>query len=337
MKEVLAIRYLHGKENLVVVISAVDKYGFDKVDILTNLLIIGGLSSVGLVFLAGWFFSGNAMRPVANIVRQVKDITASNLSARLHTDNNQDELTQLARTFNEMLARLDEAFASQKIFVSHASHELRTPLAILTSQLEVELMQQDLPDTYKVKFESILEEIRLMNQLSNGLLELARASADADTIPFSKVRIDEILWQAQTELLKKKPDYSIIIDFEEPPSEEDALIVNGNEALLRLALMNLMENGCKFCPGKQVHVWLLVQPESIVIRFVDKGAGISAEDLPHIFEPFYRSQRTRHVAGHGIGLPLTLKIIQLHKGNLKIESRETIGTTANVTLPVSGM
>jgi signal transduction histidine kinase len=290
-----------------------------------------------LVFIAGWFFSGNAMKPVASIVRQVKDITASNLSARLQTDNNQDELTQLARTFNEMLARLDEAFASQKIFVSHASHELRTPLAILTSQLEVELMQQNLPDTYKTKFESILEEIRLMNQLSNGLLELARASGDTKAILFSRIRVDEILWQAQTELLKKKPEYNISIDFEEPPSEEDALIVNGNEALLRMALMNLMENGCKFCPGKQVHVWLLVQPESIIIRFVDKGAGISQEDLPHIFEPFFRSQRTRHVAGHGIGLPLTLKVIQLHKGSLHIESREKLGTTASVTLPIAGV
>ncbi len=101
--------------------------------------------------------------------------------------------------------------------------------------------------------------------------------------------------------------------------------------------MNLMENGCKFCPGKQVQVWLLVQPEGIRIRFADKGTGIAAEDLPHIFEPFYRSQRTRHIAGHGIGLPLTLKIIQLHKGTLQIDSREKVGTTATVFLPVWGV
>lgn len=335
LKEVLAVRYLHDKDNLVIVISAIDKYGFDKVDILTNLLIIGGLASVGLVVVAGWFFSGNAMKPVANILRQVKDITASNLSARLETSNNQDELTLLAHTFNEMLARLEEAFASQKIFVSHASHELRTPLAILTSQLEVELMQQNLPGMYKAKFESILEEIRMMNNLSNGLLELARASADVNTISFSRIRIDEIFWQAQNELLKKNPDYQIIIDFEEQPNEEDDLIVSGNESLLKRALMNLMENGCKYSAKKSVHIWLLVTPESIIIRFVDEGEGISREDFPHIFEPFFRSQRTRHIAGHGIGLPLALKVIQLHKGNLHIESKEKSGTIATVTLPVA--
>jgi len=336
-KEVLALNYMHDTTKLVIVVSAIDKYGFDKVDILTNVLVVGGLASVVLVCIAGWFFSGNAMQPVAAIVGQVKAITASNLSARLETNENQDELNQLARTFNEMLARLEESFASQKIFVSHASHELRTPLAILTSQLEVELMQHNLPDTYKAKFESILEEIRMMNQLANGLLELARASADVNTISFSKVRIDEILWQAQNELLKKNPECHIIIDFEEQPSEEDALVVYGNESLLKRALMNLIENGCKYSSKKSVNIWLLFKPESIIIRFVDKGEGIAAEDLPHIFEPFYRSQRTRHIAGHGIGLPLTLKIIQLHKGHLQIESHENVGTIATITLPIASV
>lgn len=333
-KEVLAVRYLHDKDNLVIVISAVDKYGFDKVDILTNLLTIGGLASVVLVAVAGWFFSGNVMKPVTTIVRQVKEITASNLSARLETSNNQDELNQLARTFNEMLARLEESFAAQKIFVSHASHELRTPLAILTSQLEVELMQQNLPDLYRAKFESILGEIHMMNTLSNGLLELARASADANSISFSRVRIDEILWQARKELLKKNPDCQIVIDFEEQPNEEDDLIVYGNEALLKRALMNLMENGCKYSASKPVHIWLSFKLENIIIRFKDEGEGISSEDLPHIFEPFFRSHRTRHIAGHGIGLPLALKVIQMHKGSLQIESDENQGTIATVTLPV---
>lgn len=333
MKEVLALLYKSEEDKLVIIISAIDKYGFDKVDILTNLLILGWIASVGLVFIAGWIFSGNAMKPVANIVRQVKAITAFNLSARLETGNSQDELTQLSRTFNEMLARLDEAFASQKIFVSHASHELRTPLAILTSQIEVELMREDLPQKYRKKFESILEEIKMMNQLSNGLLELTRANADANTIAFTKIRIDEILWEAQNELLKKKPDYLISIDFEDLPEEENALMVNGNEPLLKRALMNLMENGCKFSGNKQVRVWLNVEPRQIIIKFIDEGEGIDEKDMAHIFEPFYRSERTRHIAGHGIGLPLTLKVIKLHGGDLKVQSHLQQGTTITVVLP----
>ncbi len=333
MKEVLAVPYRKGKDRLVIIISAIDKYGFAKVDILTNLLIIGWIASVGLVCIAGWIFSGNAMKPVANIVRQVKEITAFNLSARLDTGNSQDELTQLSRTFNEMLARLDEAFATQKMFVSHASHELRTPLAILTSQIEVELMREDLPQQYRKKFESILEEIKMMNQLSNGLLELTRASADVNTIAFSKIRIDEVLWEAQNELLKKKPDYQISIDFEESPEEESALTVNGNEPLLKRALMNLMENGCKFSDKKQVRVLLNIEPKYITIKFIDEGEGIAENDMSHIFEPFYRSARTRHIAGHGIGLPLTLKVIQLHGGTLKVNSHLNQGTTMTVLLP----
>ncbi|QHT69517.1 HAMP domain-containing histidine kinase [Rhodocytophaga rosea] len=332
-KEILAIRYAGGEDQLVVVISAVDKYGFSKVEILTNILIVGWIISVGLVFIAGWFFSGNAMKPVATIVKQVKDITASNLSARLITNNSQDELTQLARTFNEMLARLDEAFAAQKIFVSHASHELRTPLAILTSQLEVELMEDKLSEKYRKKFESILEEIQSMSQLTNGLLELARANSDAKAISFEMIRIDEILWQAQTELSKKKPEYQISIDFQEQPEDEQALIVSGNESLLKRALMNLMENGCKFSENKQVRILLHIKPRTISIRFEDEGVGIDREDISHIFEPFYRSERTRHVYGHGIGLALTLKVIELHGGNLYVNSELGKGTIMTVELP----
>jgi signal transduction histidine kinase len=332
-KEILAVRYTGAEDLLVVVISAVDKYGFSKVEILTNILVIGWFVSVGLVFIAGWFFSGNAMKPVANIVKQVKDITASNLSARLITGNSQDELTQLARTFNEMLARLDEAFAAQKIFVSHASHELRTPLAILTSQLEVELMEDKLSGRYRKKFESILEEIQSMSELTNGLLELAKANSDAKAISFEMIRIDEILWQAQTELSRKNPDYLISIDFQEQPEEENALIVSGNESLLKRALMNLMENGCKFSDNKQVRILLHVKPRTIAIRFIDEGVGISREDISHIFEPFYRSERTRHVTGHGIGLALTLKVIELHGGDLYVHSQPGKGTTMTVELP----
>jgi signal transduction histidine kinase len=332
-KEILAVRYTGGEDTLVVVISAVDKYGFSKVEILTNILIVGWYISVVLVFVAGWFFSSNAMKPVATIVKQVKDITASNLSARLITGNSQDELTQLARTFNEMLARLDEAFAAQKIFVSHASHELRTPLAILTSQLEVELMEESLPEKYRKKFESVLEEIQSMSQLTNGLLELARANSDAKAISFEMVRIDEILWQAQTKISRKKPDYQISIDFEEQPEDENALMVSGNESLLKRALMNLMENGCKFSPNKQVRVLLHIKPCIISIRFIDEGLGIAGEDISHIFEPFYRSERTRHVSGHGIGLALTLKVIELHGGNLYVHSQPGKGTIMTVELP----
>jgi signal transduction histidine kinase len=194
-------------------------------------------------------------------------------------------------------------------------------------------MQDDLSDKYRKKFESILGEIRMMNQLSNGLLELTRVNADVKTMSFAEIRIDEVLWQAQTELLKKNPDYLISIDFEDLPDEESKLIVEGNESLLISALMNLMENGCKFSSNKQVRVLLNVQPQHINIKFIDQGEGMADEDITHIFEPFYRSERTRHIAGHGIGLPLTLKVIQLHGGSIQVQSHPGEGTIMTVVLP----
>lgn len=173
-----------------------------------------------------------------------------------------------------------------------------------------------------------------MSRLTNGLLELARANSGAKTIQFAMVRIDEMLWQAQTELLKKKPEYLVSVDFEELPEDENLLMVSGIKSLLKGALMNLMENGCKFSNKKQVRILLQLKPHMISIRYSDEGMGISQEDLHHIFELFYSSERTRHISGHGIGLLLTLKIIQLHGGNLYVHSQLGIGTTITVELPM---
>jgi signal transduction histidine kinase len=178
---------------------------------------VGWVSSVLMTLLAGRYFAGKALRPVSSIVRQVKGISASNINDRLQTRNNQDELTQLAQTFNDMLARLEEAFMLQKSFVAHASHELRTPLAVITSQIEVARLHDRSSAEYQAILDSVLEEVKSMNELSNGLLEMARVNADAATIPLEAVRADELLWQARTELLKKQTDYGVDIDFEELP------------------------------------------------------------------------------------------------------------------------
>jgi signal transduction histidine kinase len=331
--EVVGVLFNHLNQRYVVIASAVDITGKDKLQHLALVLFLGWSISIGVVIIVGWFFAGRALQPISEVVSQVDRITASKLNLRVQVGNTRDEIGQLALIFNRMLARLEEAFQVQKSFVAHASHEIRTPLTAVTGQIEVTLLQNRTSEEYRQVLSSILDDVRNITHLTNGLLELTQASADISTFQFKEFRIDELLWQARSELLKKQPDYQIKIDFDESIDEEFYYLLIGSEPLLRTAFLNLMENGCKFSGNHQVQVLLKVESDQLSVRLTDQGSGIPENDLPHIFEPFYRSESTRHIPGHGVGLALTRKIIQIHQGTIEVDSRPNQGTTFTVTLP----
>ncbi len=323
------------KQQLVVVATAYDRYGFSKLYRLRKILIFGWLASFFMVGVAGWLFASDALRPVSEIIDQVNDISATNIHERLHVSRKRDELAQLAATFNDMLNRLEEAFVSQRSFVSHASHELRTPLAIMRGNIDVALLQpRDVP-YYQQTLIDVLDEVQTMIDLANGLLDLARASSESTAVSFRPTRLDELLWQARSKLVSKKPEYVIDIDFENLPDQDEDLTIPGEEALLRTAFQNLMENGCKYSANESVRVRISFALQLIQVAFTDTGYGISQEALPHLFEPFYRSASTTSVApGHGIGLALTHRIVLLHNGQITIKSIEGQGTTVTVQFPL---
>ncbi len=321
-------------ESLLIIASGNDRYGLTKLKRLREILFSGWLLSLVIVGIAGYLFATDALRPIAELIGQANAISASNIHQRLHVGRPRDELADLARTFNDLLTRLEEAFVLQKSFVSHASHELRTPLTVMMGQIDVTRLQARSRDEYETTLDGLLDEVKNMIRLVNGLLELARASTSAATVNHQPVRIDELLWQAQSQLVSKNPDYQISIDFDDLPAQEEELVVIGAESLLQTAFQNLMENGCKYSPDKRVSVRLAFERGRVRLTFSDRGYGISATDLSHIFEPFYRSEMTMTVKGHGIGLALTQRIIELHRGHINVESVVGQGTTFRITLPI---
>lgn len=334
--ETIGIRYLSKtNQTLVVVATAYDQYGFNKLRRLREILIFGWLASFFMVGVAGWLFASDALRPVSEIIDQVNAISATNIHERLHVSRKRDELAELAHTFNDMLNRLEEAFVTQRSFVSHASHELRTPLAIMRGNIDVALLQpRDVP-YYQQTLTDVLDEVQTMIDLANGLLDLARASSESTAVSFRPTRLDELLWQARTKLLSKNPRYVVDIDFANVPDQDDDLTIQGEEALLRTAFQNLMENGCKYSANGSVEVRIAFAPHQVQIAFTDTGYGIPEEALPHLFEPFYRSPSTTSVApGHGIGLALTQRIVILHSGLITVQSKEGQGTTVTVKFPL---
>ncbi|WP_018621829.1 sensor histidine kinase [Spirosoma luteum] len=321
------------KKTLLVVASANDQYGFTKLDRLREILLFGWVMSMFIVGIAGYLFATDALRPIAELSTQVNAISVTNIHQRLQVGRQRDELADLGKTFNKLLNRLEEAFVLQKSFVSHASHELRTPLTVMMGQIEVTRLQRRTPEEYELAFDGLLDEVKNMIRLANGLLELAQVNSDAVTSRYQPVRIDELLWQAQGHILNAKPAYQITIDFANLPTQEEELVILGEASLLQTAFQNLMENGCKYSIDGRVAVQLLFERGRIQLAFSDHGYGIPDDDLPHIFEPFYRSDSTMTINGHGIGLALTRRIIELHQGHINVESEVGQGTTFWITLP----
>ncbi len=192
--EVLAILYTNKTQVFVVIVSALDKEGLNKLENLKIILVLGltAFSIVTLIF--GRVFAKQALNPISNVIKEVESITASNLTKRVNEGNGTDEIAQLAVTFNQMLNRIQKAFELQKSFVSNSSHELRTPLTSITGQIEVALMSSREPEEYQAVLHSLLDDIKNVNRLTNGLLELAQANLDISKLKMKNVRIDELLW-----------------------------------------------------------------------------------------------------------------------------------------------
>jgi signal transduction histidine kinase len=333
--EVLGFLFKGRYDRFVVVAAASDIFGFNKLqNLLYILLSVFGLSIVtATVF--GWFFAGKALEPIANVVKQVDEISINKLDLRVDEGNGQDEIARLAQTFNKMLSRLESSFLTQRTFIANASHELRTPLTAVTGQLEVTLLSKRSVDEYESVIQSVLDDIRNLNLLSNRLLLLAQSSSEERKKLFKSVRIDEAVWLAKEDISKHRPDFKINIDMDQDIDDAEKLTTDGDEQLIRIAVGNLIENACKYSDDKTSTIVIKPDDHGLKVVVSDRGIGISKEDMEKIFHPFYRGSNTLDIRGHGIGLPMVKGIMRLHDGAIELISEIGIGTTVTLSFPVS--
>jgi signal transduction histidine kinase len=330
--ETIGLLYDEGEEPLVVLASAFDRFGKSKLRNLLQTLGWGLAGGIGLTIILGIYFAGNSLRPISRINEQVSLITAQNLDQKLDEGNRKDEIAQLAINFNTVLHRLHKAFEQQKSFVSHASHELRTPLAALKS--EVQLGQRFVktnPELSEI-FDNLFSDTERLISITNNLLFLARSVENMGNIKLSHVRIEDISFLAKEELLAAHPDYQIHFDYENIPEDENDTVIEGNEELLKRVLLNLMDNGCKYSANRTAHVFVATNRKYCIVNIRDEGMGISPEDLPFVFEPFYRASHTSDVPGFGVGLSICQRIADLHQGALTVTSQPGIGSVFTLRL-----
>lgn len=331
--QVVGFLYHHKQNDYVITAAANDESGYGKLRDLKYTLIIAFFIAIIFIYLAGQFFASRALKPVSDLVDEVEEITATNLDLRIKEGNGKDEIAELAITFNAMLNRLEKSFDAQKEFVSNISHELRTPLTAMLTELQVTVEKERDNLFYKDSINHAISDAQKLVRLSNSLLDLAKANYDHTEISFKEVRLDEILLDARNDVLHNHPGYKINIIFEQEIEDDDFISVLGNEYLLKVAFMNLIENGCKFSKENESSVAISYFSDKTILRFHDHGIGISEEELPKIFTAFYRGENKSFTGGNGIGLSLTKKIIDLHKGSVVVKSILHSGTTFMVEMP----
>jgi two-component system heavy metal sensor histidine kinase CusS len=283
---------------------------------------------IAISCLGGAWLSRRALRPVDEITTAARAIGIENLACRLPSTGTGDELERLAQTWNATLARLESAVAVLSRFAADASHELRTPVAVIRTGAELALRRERSPEAYREALREIAGESERMTQLVEDLLFLARRDARAG-MPMAPIDLREVLNDAAQELhgLADARDIRIRV-----ASGSDDATIAGNAAALRRLFLALLDNALKYSAGgTEVSMAILQRDGRIVAVVTDQGIGIAGDDLPHIFQRFYRANKSRSDGGHGLGLSLAQSIAAAHDAVIEVTSEPGRGSVFQVS------
>jgi signal transduction histidine kinase len=294
-----------------------------------SLLALVGLSVIAFAF--GYAMAGRVLSPLGRITRTARRVAGTDLSRRIELDGPDDELKELADTFDDMLDRLERAFTAQQRFVGNASHELRTPLAINRTLLEVHLSDPEAPPELQQLGKTLLATNERSEQLVEGLLLLARS--DNQIIERKPVDLAEVATRALDQTRAEAEQKGVEIREEIVPA-----VVQGNGVLLERIALNLVQNAVRYNVREEgwVEVTTELQPGQALLVVSNTGPVVPAYEIDNLFEPFrrLRTERTGSDKGVGLGLSIARSVARAHGGRIIAEPREGGGLVMRVTLPV---
>jgi len=320
-------------------IAAVVQLGFstgdirDILNVLRWILIVAVPAVLGLASLGGLFLAGRALRPVDRITRAAQSISAHDLSRRLELDLPPDELGRLAGAFNDMIARLDDAFCQQRRFTADASHELRTPLTVIKGNLSLALNRPRTAGYYRRVLAEVDQEVDHMRRLVDRLLTLARTDAQAVALDRQWVDLSALLAGLAEQVRPLLDAKGLSLALEIAPG----LHLEGDPDTLAEAVLNLLDNAIRYTPEGGIGLrarYAGLNGSEVQVAVSDSGPGVPAEHLPHIFDRFYRVDRarSRDSGGAGLGLAIARELIRAHDGEITVDSVPGGGTVFTVHL-----
>ncbi|MFH0772005.1 MAG: ATP-binding protein, partial [Candidatus Omnitrophota bacterium] len=302
----------------------------NRLRFILSLLLPAAIFLTGVV---GLFLAEFTLKPLKKIIKTVRQITAENLKLRVDLPDTKDEIKRLADTFDDMLEKLDKFFSSQQQFINDVSHELRTPLTILKGELEVALKKVRSQKEYESILHSSLEEMDKINRIIENLLMLARFDNKDVSLEIKPLGLNRLIQNILDDIKILSDQKVIQINFS---SEEKNIILEADESQLRRAILNVLDNAIKYTPENgKVFVSFKKENNRVELKISDTGTGIAKENLPFIFDRFYRVDKSRDTNGFGLGLSITKSIIEAHKGKIEVASQPNQGTSFVISLPLS--
>lgn len=333
-RQFTGLYYKDNQGDFIIVVSGIDTVGDRQFDVLGLMFIGFYLLAIPLNFLLGRFLARQTFRPFEDVIAKVNTITTENLHSRLEMPavSGKDEIKELINTFNYLLERLENGVTIQKNFLKNASHELKTPLTIIIGDIDVSLQQPRTNEQYEEVLKSLRKDTFHLKSILDGLLILSGLQI-SEPEQMELVRIDEILWNVLEKKAIEYPESKVSVNLDAIAHQENLLSVYANKHMLFTALYNIIDNAIKFSFPKKVEVLVYSEENRLLIKVIDQGAGISKSDQESIFELFFRSDRTRHIKGQGLGLFITMQILKLHNIELKVDSELEKGTTFSLLFP----
>ena len=305
----------------------------DQLQLTKKLFLTKGLMVTGIIILLSsictYFISRQALLPLRRLSQEVNQIEVQNLSEALEVPATNDEISRLTISFNKMLARLDEAFTAQKQFSANAAHELRTPLAVIQTNLEV-FARKETPalKDYQEIFSMLQEQTGRLSHLAEILLDMTGVQTVERSERISLAALTDEVFCDLASIAEQK-EVELI-------QQEGDCIITGSYLLLYRAVYNLVENAIKYnMEGGWVRVTLDADHKFFYVKVADSGIGIPEEAQSKIFERFYRvdKARSRETGGSGLGLAITRNVVLMHKGAIKLHSKEGEGSTFTLRIP----
>lgn len=287
-----------------------------------------------LASLLGYWLSGRALAPVNRITQSAEQIGLQNLSQRLEVPKAKDELQHLTITLNAMLERIESSVVRVRQFTANASHDLRTPLSLIRTHAELSLRRMRSETEYRESLSRIQTISEETTQLVEALLTLARADAGGAHLHFREMALNSSLEKICHQFSLLAPARGLIFSF---TLSAEQIAVRGDSAALDSLFRTVLENAFKYTQsGGNVYLRSFGIGNEAIVEIEDSGVGISAEDLPHIFDRFYRADqaRSREVPGSGLGLSIARWIAEIHKGQIDVASQVGIGSRFRIVLPL---
>lgn len=299
---------------------------------LLRIILLVNTGGIIFAFILSIVIGRNVFLPIKEMTVAAKSISDKNMNVRLNVTGSKNELKDLAKTFNEMMDRIEDGYNRQKQFVSDASHELRTPIAVMQGYIDMlDRWGKNDKEVLQESIDAIKNEIVNMKDLLEKLLFLARNDRGTLTLQKEKFSLTGLVEETvkETEIIDKSHKLNCNI--------ENSIYINADRNRIKQALRIFLDNAIKYTPKSgEITINLTTEKKHAVIEIIDTGIGMSEDEMKHVFDRFYRSDksRKREEGGHGLGLSIAKLIILSHRGKINVKSKPSKGTKIKILLPI---